>query len=70
MPPCLTLHSLLLSHNQLQEVLLNPSHQDPHENTELFSRLFPEEGKLPFCLQLFDSVGQVVTDQPRTNIKT
>lgn len=59
----------LLHHNQHQEMLFNPSHQDSNENTDLFSQLFPEECKLPFCLQLFDSAEQVVTDQPRTNTK-
>lgn len=59
----------LLHHNQLQEMLFNPSHQDANENTDLFSWLFPEGCKLPFCLQLFDSVEQVARDQPRTNTK-
>lgn len=46
-----------------------PTHQDPNANTDLFSRLFSEEGTLHFSLQLFDSVEQLVTDQLRTNIK-
>lgn len=59
----------LLHHNQLQEWLFNPSHQDPDENADLFSRLFPQEDKLPFCLLLFDFAEQVVTEQPRTKTK-
>lgn len=55
---------VIVSQPPQRGAIKKPTDQDPNANTDLFSRLFSEEGTLHFSLQLFDSVEQLVTYRP------